>query len=189
LGDVDCANGFYCEAMKCVTKKDKGGTCTKDAACKNNNTCVDGRCCTSLCNGVCEACNVMGMEGDCKPIPNNTDPSNECVGHCNGLGACAPETYTTNVQPVFVKYCSPCHNGGGSGGTNFAMSYAQSQLMAGTCAGKTVGACTVVRIKTGSMPQGEGCTGNPVMDAGNLKCLTANELQIIEDWISAGQLP
>lgn len=60
---------------------------------------MDGRCCDSACAGVCEACNQAGSEGRCTPVPNKTDPANECEaepetscgrdGSCDGAGACS----------------------------------------------------------------------------------------------------
>ena len=95
-------------------------------------------------------------------------------------------TYTNDVQPIYEAKCASCHTGGGSGGVNFGISYSDTQLDAGACAGLTVGECTLVRIQNGSMPRGRGCTGDPVTDAANTSCLTADEQQTIQDWIDAG---
>jgi hypothetical protein len=40
--------------------------------------CIDGVCCDTDCTGTCEACNVIGSEGTCSPIPDGTDPDHEC---------------------------------------------------------------------------------------------------------------
>jgi hypothetical protein len=47
----------------------------------------------------------------------------------------------------------------------------------------------LVRVQDGSMPQGGGCTGNPVTDAGNPACLTAAEQNTLAQWIAQGQQP
>jgi hypothetical protein len=56
-----------------------GTACTATTVCGGGHSCVDGVCCESACDGVCEACNVAGMVGQCAPIPMNTDPDMECV--------------------------------------------------------------------------------------------------------------
>ena len=39
--------------------------------------CVEGVCCNSACNGVCESC-VAGQRGRCDPAPDGTDPKMQC---------------------------------------------------------------------------------------------------------------
>jgi hypothetical protein len=53
----------------------------------------------------------------------------------------------------------------------------------------TIGAATLVRIRSGSMPRNRGCTGNPAMDAANPRCLTEAEHRVLEAWIAGGQRP
>jgi hypothetical protein len=98
-------------------------------------------------------------------------------------------TYSGDAQPIFLSKCIPCHSTLGSGGANFATSYADTQLASYYCGGQTKGFCTLVRVQDGSMPQGAGCTGNPVTDAGNSACLTAAEQNILAQWIAQGQQP
>ncbi len=54
-------------------------TCSKPSDCKTLN-CVDGVCCDTPCDGVCESCKVAGSEGKCTAIADGQDPDNECVG-------------------------------------------------------------------------------------------------------------
>ncbi len=63
-------------------------------------TCVDGVCCTSKCNGVCERCDLEQATGGirdepwttghCTAIEAGQDPDSECPADnsCNGHGAC-----------------------------------------------------------------------------------------------------
>jgi hypothetical protein len=101
-------------------------------------------------------------------------------------------TWTANAAPIFVAKCGPCHTVGGAGGVNFATVYADTQKVpnatAPDCMGvTTVGACTLIRIKDGAMPFGAGCTGNPTIDAGNARCLTAAQQATLQAWITGGE--
>lgn len=121
-----------------------------------------------------------------------TDAGEDAGGDA-GPDASLPVTYSLNAQPIFQDKCAPCHTTGGSGGSNFATLYTDTQKAANTgitgCTGLTVGACTIVRIKNGSMPRARGCTGNPTTDMGNASCLTQAEQDVIQTWVSDGQLP
>jgi hypothetical protein len=74
-----------------------GTICAAPKDCQSGQ-CVDGRCCETACEGVCQACDLPGTEGRCSPVPADTDPANECEaepatscgrdGACNGAGAC-----------------------------------------------------------------------------------------------------
>jgi MYXO-CTERM domain-containing protein len=75
-------------------------------ACASNGEClsgfcVDGVCCSTACNGLCQACSAAktgGVNGTCGSVTAATDPDNECTaqaastcttnGFCNGSGAC-----------------------------------------------------------------------------------------------------
>jgi hypothetical protein len=57
------------------------------------------------------------------------------------------------------------------------------------CDGKTKGACLLVRIQDGTMPQGGGCTGDPAQDTAKAGCLTAEEQAKLQAWIDGGQQP
>ncbi len=185
-GEADCSTGNYCAANKCVAKKVNGISCAMAKECQSGN-CIDGRCCSSTCGGACEACNLAGKEGACSLVALGADPANECVGHCNGAGLCEAPTYTYDAQPIYKKYCTPCHAmNGGSGSLKIADVYADAFLSSYSCAGKTKGACTSVRIKSGSMASGAGCTGDPVKDAANPKCLVAAEQATLDAWILGG---
>jgi subtilisin-like proprotein convertase family protein len=88
-GDDDCCDGYYCEAGQCQSKGNQGQTCMGDDECVTG-FCVDGYCCDTACDGLCEACDLAGQEGTCSAIPNNTDPENSCptCQVCDGNKAC-----------------------------------------------------------------------------------------------------
>ncbi len=97
-------------------------------------------------------------------------------------------TYTNDAQPIYMDKCAPCHTSFGSGGHNIGTSYADAFLAAddSDCDGLNVGECTIVRIQSGEMPAGAGCTGDPAADAGNPACLTQLEQDTIQAWIDRG---
>ncbi len=89
--DNDCAGGAYCDpSQTCVAKKPAGNACLTNNQCALGN-CVDGVCCNTGCNGLCQACNLPGALGACSPIAAGQDPIDECAGAaslCDGAGAC-----------------------------------------------------------------------------------------------------
>jgi hypothetical protein len=95
-------------------------------------------------------------------------------------------TFWEDAQPILAASCAPCHTAGSSGGTQFAAVYADNLADASSCPGETVGACSLVRIRNGSMPSGKGCTGDPAADAGTEGCLSAAALEILDAWVDAG---
>jgi hypothetical protein len=96
-------------------------------------------------------------------------------------------TWTDDVAPVLQVKCAPCHTGGGAGGHNIATNYpdALKPTVGAACAplNTNVATCALFRIQNGQMPQGEGCIGDPVQDAGDPDCLTQAEQDAIQAWI------
>jgi hypothetical protein len=92
------------------------------------------------------------------------------------------------VKPIFMTRCLPCHTPGGTGATyhTLADSIADAKKNSYSCPGKTKGACTLDRIKAGTMPMGKGCTGNPAMDVSKTGCLTQEEQDTLAGWIAGG---
>ncbi|MBI4701376.1 MAG: hypothetical protein HY744_09490 [Deltaproteobacteria bacterium] len=72
-----------------------GQSCKNADECQGS-PCVDGFCCNSACNGLCEACSAQkkgsGLDGICGSVAAGTDPDDECgVGpeqSCDGAGQC-----------------------------------------------------------------------------------------------------
>jgi hypothetical protein len=54
------------------------------------------------------------------------------------------------------------------------------------CAGKKKTECTILLIKSGAMPKGKGCSGNPTTDASKPECLTQAEQDKVQAWVTAG---
>lgn len=83
VGELACTAAGVCELGN-------GQSCGAGSECDSGN-CVDGVCCDTACAGTCEACTAAkkgaGSDGTCGFIVAG-DPDLECVGGCNGAGAC-----------------------------------------------------------------------------------------------------
>jgi hypothetical protein len=100
--DAACIAGTYCDIADntCKPVAGTGNPCNNGGECGSGN-CVDGVCCNTACNGLCEVCNDPASKGLCIGVASGTDPANECAGGeaCNGLGACAkPQAATCAVN-------------------------------------------------------------------------------------------
>jgi hypothetical protein len=58
---------------------DLGKACASATDCTTGQSCTDGVCCESSCDGVCEKCNLPGSMGTCTAVPTGMDPDLECV--------------------------------------------------------------------------------------------------------------
>ena len=107
--DAQCAQGSFCDSATstCEAQGADGDACTRAPECTSGN-CVDGVCCASACDGICEACSAAakggGNDGTCGPIVAGQDPDSECnpanppcgqTGECNGAGACEVAAFGT----------------------------------------------------------------------------------------------
>ncbi|MBI2391109.1 MAG: hypothetical protein HYV09_16070 [Deltaproteobacteria bacterium] len=103
---ADCVAGHWCDASKCVPRAARGGACKVDDAClagiDGAGHCVDGLCCDTPCNGLCEACDGIGAVGTCTPVvgdphgkraPCPTDVSEPICGRrtCDGVSRASCE--------------------------------------------------------------------------------------------------
>jgi hypothetical protein len=93
--DSECAAGNFCSAGSCVAKRPNGQACTGGNQC-TSTFCADSVCCSSACNGTCEACTAAkkggGADGTCGGVAVGTDPDNECTDQgavtCGNDGTC-----------------------------------------------------------------------------------------------------
>jgi hypothetical protein len=109
-GDGDCVAGNWCNAGVCVAKQAEGTVCAEGRQC-TSSFCVDGVCCDTLCNGLCQACaaalKASGADnGVCGNAAAGLDPHDQCPddgpascdrnGTCDGAGQCAiyPAAFT-----------------------------------------------------------------------------------------------
>jgi hypothetical protein len=88
----ECAGALACNGSGTCFAKSTGSGCSFDYECLSE-ACVDGVCCASACDGICEAC-ASALTGDadgvCAPIPDGDDPAFECSGTfgCDGAREC-----------------------------------------------------------------------------------------------------
>lgn len=129
-----------------------------------------------LCKGGTKTCNAQGTAfGACtgEVVPGTetcaTPGDEDCDGASNE--GC-PVTYSSDVQPIFLANCGSCHTGGGSGGHDIGVSYADTLLPSTYCPGHTIGFCALVRIQDGSMPAGG---------------VTLQQRATIQAWLDQGQ--
>lgn len=74
-----------CQGDQCAAL---GSGCSSGSDCQSGH-CVDGVCCESGCDGVCESCNA-GDAGTCAPDARRTDPRDECGSYyCSGARSCS----------------------------------------------------------------------------------------------------
>ncbi len=141
-----------------VCKSDNGVGCATGSACLGG-ICVDGRCCSTPCAGVCSACNLSGSAGTCTHIGAGLDPANECVaGACGGAGACKKDLGQTCALGV------DCLSG------NCVDGRCCNTTCAGTCLACNLQASlgTCAAVPKGADPSSE-CTGGACDGAGSCK--------------------
>ena len=71
----------------------------EDAAQCVSGACVDGVCCASACDELCESC-AAATPGQCAALPAGTDPDDDCAQvACDGAGACsyAEHRWSTSI--------------------------------------------------------------------------------------------
>ncbi|MBK8255273.1 MAG: hypothetical protein IPK82_21760 [Polyangiaceae bacterium] len=95
--DGECAGATNCNGAGACTTLANGAVCTLNAECASGN-CVDGVCCNTACNGLCQACvlaKTTVANGTCADIVPGTDPDDECSDltsspNCGGMLMCGP---------------------------------------------------------------------------------------------------
>jgi len=121
VAQTDCMAGYYCDGSGvCQSKLVDGVACTDGFQCLSG-TCpaADGVCCSTACDGSCEACvaaKTGGVDGTCGPVTVGTDPDNECGADvCNGFGACRCTDGVQNGAESDTDcgggICTPCDMG------------------------------------------------------------------------------
>jgi len=154
----------------CTTHACANNTCTVT---NNNDPCSGGTC----VNGACDPCNGACVDGEV------------CTNQ-----VCVP-TYAKVWNDVFRPKCSGCHGASpGAGGLALTEDIDIASLNApggGACGGAVKGRCTLVRVRSGSMPMGGGCVGYsgtgtyPQHNIDSPQCLNEEEYGTLERWANA----
>ena len=167
------------------------------ATCGATNSCelIDDE----IGSGQTETITFSLEEGETRTIVvDGWGPADEAGSYLLAVIAALPGVTTFDeVHGIYASKCGPCHSGGPGGSLgghsiarpNVNQAFNQSQDGSYTVPGQSVGVATAVRIKSGQMPQGAGCTGDPAQDVDNTACLTQAEQDLIAAWLIGGQLP
>lgn len=138
--DVECVEGYYCSEASCVPLDGNGSLCSTADHCVSG-FCVDGVCCASACDGVCESCALSAYEGECVPEWSGTDPAGDCglCQMCNGEGTCSevPAGYDPLDDCVAESTASCGQNGLCDGQGACALWNGQVTCNSGGCLGET----------------------------------------------------
>ena len=92
--DSECFGAIACNGAGACALLATGSACAVNAECASTY-CVDGYCCNSACNSLCQACSAVkknsGANGTCGNIAASTDPDSECPGAtlCSGAATCS----------------------------------------------------------------------------------------------------
>lgn len=101
--DIDCGGSCV------VGKKGKctaGKKCDDDEGnCDGGEHCVDGVCCSKLCDGPCSSCNQEGHEGLCTTIDLPGVGKCDPMETCNSVAECALAN-TKSCDPLFPYQCA-----------------------------------------------------------------------------------
>jgi len=117
--DSDCDDEDDCTVDTCDSNQNCSHTlnpacsnlaCSDDTGCIGA-PCVDGFCCDTLCDGVCEACNLSGLEGTCSAITNLPDPEScDAPQTCDSAGNCAMDSCGGAPCPTIPGYVASCND-------------------------------------------------------------------------------
>ncbi len=136
---------------------------------------------------------ILTLPGACDgdadpPATTDTVAQDTTTSDAGSDAASTAPTHGSSIGAILESTCAPCHAGGGSGAHNIATVAADAAKSAAnpTCSDLTVAACAIQRIKNGSMPIGNVCTGDPAVDSGNAACLTQEQQDAVQAWVDAG---
>jgi hypothetical protein len=87
--------------------KQNGDGCDAASECASG-FCADGVCCDAACDQPCDACNLMGSAGSCKPLAATVSPQAPGCGAylCDGTNAACPTSCASDAACVLGSACS-----------------------------------------------------------------------------------
>src|SRR5439155_20142256 len=104
--DSDCLSGDYCAAGVCTPQGGPGLACGGTNQCASGE-CIDGVCCSTACNGQCQACDVPGSAGTCTNVigaPHGARQACASDGSPCG-GVCDRSSATACAYPATETSC------------------------------------------------------------------------------------
>jgi len=152
----------HCEMPEFVAELGQLCGCHEECG---SGLCVDGVCCTSACDGTCEACNVAGSMGSCSPIPDGNKPvlAGQCKaesiagcgldGMCDGSGSCRKYPDGTVCE---------------AGKCDGALVSGTRVCSAGECKAGAVEVCTPFSCDPESNTCYDSCAGSSQCSSGNV---------------------
>ncbi len=114
--DTHCHEDYYCANTTCIAREANGFVCDRDRQC-DTDECVDGFCCTSACDGICEACDNPGSGGTCSQVTG--DPHGDrgpCPGENGCVGTCGDALNECDYDNTQVCSAASCVDGVQSSG-------------------------------------------------------------------------
>jgi hypothetical protein len=169
LTGFDSAGDILCSGIRLP-----GDSCPSASYCEQGLLCADSTCCTSLCDGFCQTCNLDSSQGTCSPVPAGDDPDNECPGaNCSGyyFGWSGYTCYSSNDVTDGEGSCDGaggcqttaelCANSGQGASVSTCNSQCQSPTI-GTCSGTTSPSCTNLDLGGTSCGHGVCLTSAPI---------------------------
>ena len=164
-----CGVGKYCDPTGlCLAVKANGADCQTGVECASA-FCVDGVCCSSSCDGQCQACHEPNSAGTCVTVSGAPRGSRKacagtqaaCAGRCGGTSA------TDCAFPDGKVVCTPA-----ACSSTFTMTPPSVCNGSGSCTTVTATMCTSGSYCSGTacVPQGTtgaACQTNPQCQSGN----------------------
>jgi hypothetical protein len=177
--DTGCDKNDYCSGSSCAPKAPNGTVCSANDQC-TSGYCVDGTCCSTACNNICQTCATAN--GACVLVKNADD--NTCTGTttCDANGVCKDKngrgcSFASTCASGFCVDGNCCENAcsgtcqtcGNSTGTCAPIINADDAGCAGT---KTCGPTGVCSLKNGQpCTMASQCASN--FCVGGICCSTA----------------
>ncbi|MCA9620417.1 MAG: hypothetical protein KC731_15450 [Myxococcales bacterium] len=113
-GDADCKDsGRLTDCIEHVCTNSglalNGEACSEGSDCRSE-ICVDELCCDAVCDGPCEACDLTGSLGSCRPVPDGTPGDGTCAPYlCTGSASGCPTSCATSGDCTEQAFCNDDH--------------------------------------------------------------------------------
>jgi hypothetical protein len=106
MNNGDCVGTSFCTGGNtCDGLKPNGQSCGNGSECQSGR-CIDGYCCDTDCTQACDACNVPGSEGTCKPALQGSLGSPGCGTYvCDGIIETCPNSCIVDIDCSANNYC------------------------------------------------------------------------------------